>query len=150
MPFGIPWSFGPAPEPAPIELTEADIIYDASQLDVIDEFILAGEWLTVASSNVEAWHWLSADGQLNNGLLEVEFKSGAIYNYYDVPYSVARAFYETDSPGRFVWNHLRDVYGYARVIASSGPRKGPSVIRIRRDIEPNSLPIGIPYQPPTP
>jgi hypothetical protein len=42
------------------------------------------------------------------------FTNGAIYNYYDVPPEVARAFYRADSPGRFI-NAVLNGYEYERI-----------------------------------
>lgn len=97
-------------------------------MDEIDEFILSGQWLYTASSNVQAWHYLA-----EQQILEVEFLDNSVYQYYKVPFDVAKRFYLTDSPGRFVWNHLRDKYDYTQVMAGSGKRKGPQVVRLVPD-----------------
>lgn len=48
--------------------------------------------------------------------LRVQFYSnGAQYDYYDVPPSVARAFHQTASPGKFI-NSTLNGYDYTRVI----------------------------------
>ncbi len=124
-------------------------IPEAQPLDLIGEFIYSSSWLTVGSSNVEAWRWLPDEDNINFGTLEVEFKDGSIYQYYNVEYQTARDFYDVSSggsPGRFVWNRLRDVYDYARVNGPSHQRTKPNVIRIRRD-RPQPTLEGIPFQP---
>ena len=48
-------------------------------------------------------------------LLEVEFRSGAVYHYHDVPYRVARGLASATSVGAYFMRHIRGAYGYARV-----------------------------------
>jgi hypothetical protein len=97
--------------------------------DEIGNFLLSGTWLQAASSNVEAWRY-----EWGAQVLEVEFKDGSVYNYYDVPPGVARAFYNSDSPGRFVWRSLRDQYDYVRLFGPSRERTKPTVVRTRPDV----------------
>jgi hypothetical protein len=97
--------------------------------------LLSDEWFAVASSNVEQIRY-----DYDEASLFVEFKSGAVYEYYSVPPDVYLAFSRAASPGRFVWNYLRDVYAYKRVQeatrkTSHYPREA-TVIRTRRDLEP--------------
>lgn len=49
-----------------------------------------------------------------NGTLSVEFHSGGIYNYFDVPVDVFVDFIEAESAGRFFHHHIRDEYEYKR------------------------------------
>ena len=42
--------------------------------------------------------------------LEVEFRSGALYRYMNVPQAFHTALIEGRSPGRFFSYHIRDVY----------------------------------------
>jgi len=53
-------------------------------------------------------------------ILEVEFKSGSVYRYFDIDESTWGDFLSAPSKGRFVWRRLRgygsdDVYVYSRV-----------------------------------
>ncbi|MCP2636895.1 KTSC domain-containing protein [Microbacterium sp. HD4P20] len=43
-------------------------------------------------------------------LLELEFTSGDVYQYFAVPPSVHRALVHADSVGRFFATHIRNVY----------------------------------------
>ena len=43
--------------------------------------------------------------------LEIEFKTGEIYRYLNVPESVYITFINSDSPGRFFIKHIKDA-GY--------------------------------------
>ena len=46
--------------------------------------------------------------------LEVEFKKGDIYQYFDLPEPVYEAFCQADSKGKFFNQSIRGVYRYAR------------------------------------
>lgn len=69
--------------------------------------------LYVDSSNVKSF-WFE-DGTMGMGTLTVEFLSDAIYEYYRVPYYVAKMFTKAPSYGRFLWKNIRGVYPYQRV-----------------------------------
>ncbi|MCW3494549.1 KTSC domain-containing protein [Microbacterium sp. SSM24] len=43
-------------------------------------------------------------------VLELEFTSGEVYQYYAVPPSVHRALLQAESAGRFFRDSIRDVY----------------------------------------
>ena len=47
--------------------------------------------------------------------LEVEFISGRIYQYYDVPWTVHRDLMLASSQGRYLEQNIRDQYGFTRV-----------------------------------
>ena len=46
-------------------------------------------------------------------LLQVEFKNGSVYEYYEVPENVYVAFMNADSKGRFIGNLYK--YKYRQV-----------------------------------
>ena len=46
--------------------------------------------------------------------LEVEFQSGAVYDYFDVPPKVYKALLKASSKGRFVSRRIRDRYPFVR------------------------------------
>jgi hypothetical protein len=92
-----------------------------------DEWALSGEWLHLASSNVDAirYDW-------DHRVLDVAFLSGAIYQYFEIPPDVAEAFSRTSSPGRWVWRVLRArAYDYVRLTfaPTKQGRPTPTVIR---------------------
>ena len=66
--------------------------------------------IAVTSSNVEGVGYDSS-----TQTLEVEFKNGNIYQYFDVPESVYDAMVNADSAGKFLINNIKGVYRYARV-----------------------------------
>lgn len=47
--------------------------------------------------------------------LEVEFRNGYLYRYYDVPASVHAALLRASSKGRYFDQHIRDRFRYRRV-----------------------------------
>lgn len=92
-----------------------------------DDWLLSGTWLHMASSNVFAIRYL-----YDEQILEVEFHDGSYYQYYSVPPETASDFHDAGSPGRFVWNRLRDRYPYAKltgVSAAQRLKRPPTVIR---------------------
>ncbi|HLP60968.1 MAG TPA: KTSC domain-containing protein [Candidatus Deferrimicrobium sp.] len=66
--------------------------------------------IAVSSSNVE-----SVGYDLNTQTLEVEFKNGNIYQYFDVPEAVYNQMVYADSAGEFLINNIKGVFRYARV-----------------------------------
>jgi hypothetical protein len=50
-----------------------------------------------------------------DGVLEVEFTSGAVYRYFDVPVPVHEALMAAESHGSYFNAHVRDAYAYERV-----------------------------------
>ena len=47
--------------------------------------------------------------------LEVEFASGTVYQYFDVPEAVFQGILEAPSAGQFHAENIKGVYRYARV-----------------------------------
>ena len=47
-------------------------------------------------------------------VLEVEFQSGAVYDYFDVPPKVYRDLLKASSKGSFVSRRIRDRYPFVR------------------------------------
>lgn len=54
--------------------------------------------------------------KLANKSLKITFKSGATYEYYDVPEEVVDGFSKADSLGKYFDNNIKGVYNYRRVI----------------------------------
>lgn len=81
------------------------------------DWLLSGDWVQLTSTNVDQTRYFYHDRQL-----DIRFLSGVPYRYYDVPWEVAAAFLMTYSPGRFVWNFIRDVYSFRRMPQSGPPR----------------------------
>lgn len=140
-----PWASGGGGRKAP---PTAPPIAPASDLPN-EDWLLSGTWLEVGSSNVHELRYL-----WDNKTLEVVFKGADrqgrayAYGYFNVPPKVASDFTQTSSPGRFVWNSLRDRYSYVRYtsIPAYAPRT-PTVIRapgdeelLRKGINPDRLP----------
>ncbi|HKI04251.1 MAG TPA: KTSC domain-containing protein [Thermoanaerobaculia bacterium] len=49
-----------------------------------------------------------------SSVLEVEFRSGAVYDYFKVPPKVYRQLLKAPSKGRFVSQRIRDRYPFLR------------------------------------
>lgn len=48
-------------------------------------------------------------------ILEVELIGGAVYEYFDVPYSVYSELMEADSKGAYYNELIKDLYAYQKV-----------------------------------
>ena len=68
------------------------------------------ERVPVSSSNIA-----SVGYDPNSLTLEVEFNSGTVYQYFDVPQNVYEALMSTSSKGGFLNNQIKGVFRYARV-----------------------------------
>jgi len=66
--------------------------------------------IPVRSSNIA-----SIGYDVEEGILQVEFLDGSVYNYYEVPEEVHDGFMVAPSKGRFLWREIRDMYEYERV-----------------------------------
>jgi hypothetical protein len=47
--------------------------------------------------------------------LEIEFVSGDVYRYFDVPAEVHSDLLNSESKGRFFMAHIRDVYRFTKI-----------------------------------
>jgi hypothetical protein len=65
--------------------------------------------LPVASSAIS-----SVGYDKRSSMLEVEFQSGAVYDYFDVPPKVWQALLGAPSKGRFVSRRIRGRFPFAR------------------------------------
>ncbi|MEU7512083.1 KTSC domain-containing protein [Streptomyces sp. NPDC042898] len=65
----------------------------------------------VVSSNVKS---IAYDAP--SCVLEVKFKSGAVYRYYNVPVAIHELFLEADSKGRYLARHIKGKFRF-RMIA---------------------------------
>ncbi len=64
----------------------------------------------VSSSNISTIGY-----DVNTKTLEVEFYSGGIYQYTDVPETVHFKFVKAESVGKFFHIHIKKVYKYRKV-----------------------------------
>ena len=65
---------------------------------------------SVVSSNLK-----SVGYDLESNTLEIEFQSGAVYQYYGVPLEVYEALMRASSHGKYFHAKIRDRYPYRRV-----------------------------------
>ena len=64
----------------------------------------------VESSNIASVGYDQLDG-----ILEIEFNSGAIYQYENVPMRVYEVMMKADSVGKYFNAHIKSKYNYRRV-----------------------------------
>ena len=50
-----------------------------------------------------------------NSILEVEFKNGGIYQYFNVPPDVYEELMNTESHGIYFHENIKEIYQYAKV-----------------------------------
>jgi KTSC domain-containing protein len=53
--------------------------------------------------------------QRRGRILEIEFQSGAVYQYVDVPAGVYEEFWKAESKGKYFNDEIRDAYSFVRV-----------------------------------
>lgn len=68
------------------------------------------EMTNVDSSNVE-----SVGYDENSSTLQVEFKNGGVYQYFDVPEEVFVGLRDADSVGRYLNANIKGTYRYSKV-----------------------------------
>lgn len=68
------------------------------------------EMIGVDSSNIQAIGYDPDSGTLN-----VAFKDGSEYEYYDVPQHEYDSFYEADSKGRYGHQHIYKIYRQQKI-----------------------------------
>lgn len=64
----------------------------------------------VQSSNV-----MSVGYDESSQTLEVEYKDGSVYQYYNVPASVYAELLATSSVGKFIHQYIKNAYPFARI-----------------------------------
>lgn len=50
-----------------------------------------------------------------DNVLEIEFRSGGIYQYYNVPFQVYSELMSASSHGKFFHRHIKNFYRYRRI-----------------------------------
>jgi uncharacterized protein len=65
---------------------------------------------SINSSNIQ-----SIGYDINSAVLEVEFKSGDVYQYFNVPDSLYQRFLHASSYGQFLNDYIRYNYRYQKV-----------------------------------
>ncbi len=96
-----------------------------------------GELVHLISTNLYSIRYNRGDGSGNNTSTFVTFRDGAVYELFDVPFSVVMQEIESDSPGRTYWRLFREgsrpfatKYRYRKVgtvALSKGERKTPVI-----------------------
>lgn len=65
--------------------------------------------VSVSSSNI-----LSIGYEENGMVLEVEFQSGDVYQYFDVPHEIYEGFLNAGSHGQYFWAYIRDRFPFEK------------------------------------
>jgi hypothetical protein len=73
------------------------------------------DWVSVESSALAAAAYVR-----RAQLLYLEFRSGAIYRYFDIPFVLYDEFLAADSKGRFFSRHIRDRFAFEQVRPGHG------------------------------
>jgi hypothetical protein len=58
---------------------------------------------------------IAAVSYMLDGCLDVEFRRGTVYRYFDVPPAVPLGLLAADSKGTFFVRHIRDCFRYQRL-----------------------------------
>lgn len=66
-------------------------------------------------TEVESSMIRSVGYDLDARILEIEFNSGQVYQYFDVPLEEYEGLMKAESHGRYFLANIRDVYSYGRV-----------------------------------
>jgi hypothetical protein len=61
----------------------------------------------------------AAEYQPRNALLEVEFRTGAVYRYFEVPASIYQELLEAESKGRYFNQHIRNRFRTEKIDPAS-------------------------------
>ena len=64
----------------------------------------------VSSSNLKSIGYV-----INTSILEVEFKNGRVYQYFNVPINVYNAFINASSIGKYLNSNIVGVYKYTEL-----------------------------------
>lgn len=77
--------------------------------------LLTMDRASVRSSNIVSVGWEADEEGGGNGILEVEFKAGVIYQYTDVPEATYRGLIGAASPGKYLLQNIVDAYDGQRI-----------------------------------
>jgi hypothetical protein len=72
---------------------------------------------------VESSSLVSVGYERGSRTLEVEFRKGGVYRYFEVPATLHESLLRATSKGRFFATEVRDRFPYARVSPSEKPSK---------------------------
>lgn len=68
-----------------------------------------GKWIRVSSSMIDMVRYDDEEE-----ILEIAFRDGSVYRYYNVPYDIYQGLIRAPSKGRYFWRYIRDVYDYEK------------------------------------
>ena len=64
---------------------------------------------------IKAKYISEAGYDFNHQVFEIALQDGRIYQYYDLPEMIYRAFTISESPNEYYQNYIRGKYAYSRV-----------------------------------
>jgi len=78
---------------------------------------------TIVECSPNGWEYVKVDSSLiyqigynfSKEMLRIEFNSGKIYFYYDVPKNVYKEFKKASSKGRYFNSYIKGYYYYKRI-----------------------------------
>jgi hypothetical protein len=73
------------------------------------------EWSRMQREAVESTTMRSVGYDQPNQVLEIEFQSGAVYQYLDVPPAIHKELMDAASKGRYFNHEIREIYTSVRV-----------------------------------
>jgi hypothetical protein len=56
-----------------------------------------------------------ADAEWNEGVMRIQFRSGDVYDYYDVPNGTFQELVSSPSPGAYFRQNVKGTYEFTRV-----------------------------------
>lgn len=72
---------------------------------------------------VESSTMRSVGYETDDQVLEIEFDSGAVYQYSGVPANVYRRLLQAESKGRYFNDEIREIYSYVQVKRKKAARR---------------------------
>lgn len=66
-------------------------------------------------TNVDSTSLSAVGYEPETGTLEIEFNSGSVYQYFNVPEEIYLNLLEAESKGRFFQTDIRNIYAYEMV-----------------------------------
>lgn len=66
-------------------------------------------------TKVESSNLASIGFDPKEGILEIEFKSGAIYQYYEVPTKEFDGLMNAESKGKYLNENIKNIYRYKKI-----------------------------------
>ncbi len=106
------------PVPLTAQISPAPKVDARHRLDV-KGWLASGRWVNVSSSNVSGIMYRAGEKRLF-----VQFKSGSIYYYLEVPAAVARDFFTASSMGIFLHRRIKGKFTHVGPLSTTPAEQG--------------------------